>query len=261
MKTNPFSSGSSHLRMRGIRGAFTLIELLVVIAIIAILASLLLPSLAGAKERARRVNCKNHIRQFIMALHLYAGDANDHLPSGRAELDKPPGDEHIPVLCASTRQAVITYAGNYRMLDCPSMGAPFNKKEGWLADESYGYVIGYNYLGGHTNTPWPALPEQSATWISPQTLSQDSRLALVTDLNDWSPGYGKTFAPHGPRGPILKGNDYSNNSALGLSSEAIGAVGGNVGLVDGSVSWKNIKNMKHYRGSQFWEDNGCYAAW
>lgn len=39
--------------------AFTLIELLVVIAIIAILACLLWPSLAGAKEKARRASCKS----------------------------------------------------------------------------------------------------------------------------------------------------------------------------------------------------------
>jgi hypothetical protein len=192
---------------------------------------------------------------------MYGGDASDRLPSGRSEAIDSPGDEHIPVICTNTRQAIISYSGNYRMLDCPSMGKPFNQKEGWLAELSYGFVIGYNYLGGHTNTPWPALPSQTSTWISPQTLSEDSRLALVTDLNDWSPGYGKTFAPHGARGPILKGNDYANGSVMGLSSEAIGAVGGNVGLLDGSVSWKNIKNMQRYRGSQFWEDSGCYAAW
>jgi prepilin-type N-terminal cleavage/methylation domain-containing protein/prepilin-type processing-associated H-X9-DG protein len=61
-------------------GGFTLIELLVVIAIIAILASLLLPALTRAKQKAQAVYCMNNLRQMQLTWHMYTGDFSDYIP-------------------------------------------------------------------------------------------------------------------------------------------------------------------------------------
>lgn len=67
--------------LRNRNRGFTLIELLVVIAIIAVLIALLLPAVQQAREAARRTQCKNNMKQLVLAIHNYH-DTMNRMPIG-----------------------------------------------------------------------------------------------------------------------------------------------------------------------------------
>jgi prepilin-type N-terminal cleavage/methylation domain-containing protein len=75
--------GSACVPVSGRASGFTLIELLVVIAIIGILASMMMPSLGSAKQRAKIIQCVNNLRQMGIATQMYADDAQQRFPTDR----------------------------------------------------------------------------------------------------------------------------------------------------------------------------------
>ncbi len=102
-----------------LRRCFTLIELLIVIAIMAILASMLMPALGRARERARRTACTNNVRQFGLILAMYQSDNDGAVPTAwdasEGELTGTSGTVFLELEERS-------YLETRRLLDCP--GSP-----------------------------------------------------------------------------------------------------------------------------------------
>jgi prepilin-type N-terminal cleavage/methylation domain-containing protein/prepilin-type processing-associated H-X9-DG protein len=103
------------------KSGFTLIELLVVIAIIAILASLLLPALSRAKDKATGISCINNLKELTLAAILYGNDNQDAIVPNLVQNDAAWVGGDVSTVPGATNLADIENALLFKYNNAPAI--------------------------------------------------------------------------------------------------------------------------------------------
>jgi prepilin-type processing-associated H-X9-DG protein len=239
--------------------AFTRVDLLALLASSVLLAFIVLPALGHVTGKTAIAQCAANLEQYDMALQIYGGEYQDNLPTisgANWACDAP-----------LYYTAWLTNTGmKWTSLYCPGTSVRFTEQDNWIWWNIYA-AAGFRILGYATTVPGTgSMSEDMTGWDFSTNINTTLHMRRVADsaggyvqvapaasrvlvadatltpsfyfpTTDYAAmlTYDWVYIPNG--GPFVPGP--------GISAHLNGAIplGGNVGMLDGHVEWRNFTNM------------------
>ncbi|MEO5803845.1 MAG: prepilin-type N-terminal cleavage/methylation domain-containing protein [Verrucomicrobiota bacterium] len=226
-------TGIQSLKRRKASCAFTLIELLVVIAIIAILAALLLPALAKAKDKAKRVVDLNNLGTVLKACTMYAGDNQEKFFTARPAVTGGLPNVQIalnPIEKAAAKAAGLNADQRGGVWTCPNRPGLPQEDTSTTPPQ---WLIGYQYFGG--------IPMWQPG-VGP-TVESRSPVKLSLSKPSWVLAADTTMKINGTWGGTDPARPEAYKGMPSHPGKNGTPLGGTQVHIDGSARWVNFKNM------------------
>jgi prepilin-type N-terminal cleavage/methylation domain-containing protein len=262
--------------------AFTLIELLVVIAIIALLLSIVVPTLKKAKDAARRISCANRLKQWGIAIQMYATDNdNEIMRMSRGwgwdtvyphYIDNEPKEYEDTVTwnIQGINPYIDAFSQNYEndgqatdMVTCPSCSGEF--MQDWIYNINFPNhpfaEIAYSYFGRIDLMNEEYLSLNAQEYLVGRTLSSHKLLMaeiLNLDYSDRSYRYN-----HGRAGWSWNEMNFRNPSNTAYSPDPAATGRGQL-FGDIHVGWRQIPaapNLPTHEDEYIMNWNGPGSGW